>query len=68
MRVTIRNSGANPIRVVIDKDTVDDLMLEADAQSDFDSRDQGTIELRELGSADQVAEPKGAENREEEGA
>ena len=66
MRVTIRNSGANPIRVIIDKDTVDDLMLEADAQSDFDSRDEGTIELRELGSADQ-AEPKGGENREEEG-
>jgi hypothetical protein len=52
MKVSVSNNGENAIRVIIDKDSINDLTLEAGDMSELESADEGTIELRELGSAE----------------
>ena len=49
MKVTIHNEGDKPIRVIIDGDTINDSTLDAGQQRVLESRDVGTISLRELG-------------------
>ena len=49
MKVKIENEGDNPVRVVIDHDTVNDVTLDAGATELFVADDEGVIELRELG-------------------
>jgi hypothetical protein len=51
MRVNIVNLGANDIRVIIDHDNVHDFVLKAGTDDEYESEDEGVIELRELGSA-----------------
>lgn len=62
MDVTITNTGPRVLRVIIDGDNVDDMTLEPDESGDFVTRDEGTLELRELGDDSgelgDVAEPK----------
>lgn len=60
MRVTIR--GNNPARVIVDHDTIGDTTLEPDTEVDFESNDDGVIELRELGG---TQEDPGGEEEEE---
>lgn len=60
MDVQIINKGPTLIRVIVDGDNVDDLTLEPDETGDFATRDEGTLELRELGGAEpkDEAEPR----------
>ena len=48
MRINVYNDGDHPIRVIIDGDESDDLMLEPGEEREIVSRDQGALELREL--------------------
>ena len=48
MRISIYNDGDNPIRVIVDHDESDALILESGDERVIESRDAGTIELREL--------------------
>ncbi|MBB5469383.1 hypothetical protein HDG32_005530 [Paraburkholderia sp. CI2] len=49
MRISIYNDSDNPIRVIVDHDESDDLILESGDERLIESRDvPGTIELREL--------------------
>jgi hypothetical protein len=47
MNVTISNTGAHPIRVIIDHDTVNDSQIEAGDEAELEATG-GIIELREL--------------------
>lgn len=49
MRVNVYNEGPNPVRVIIDKDTINDQQLDAGEEKILVSADDGVIELRELG-------------------
>jgi hypothetical protein len=49
MKVVIMNEGDNPVRVIVDGDTVNDSQLQPGEEAALDSRDEGVIELRELG-------------------
>jgi hypothetical protein len=49
MRVSVYNDGDKPIRVILDGDTINDSMLESGEERVLESRDEGTLELRELG-------------------
>lgn len=49
MRVVIMNEGENPIRVIVDGDNVDDSTLQPGEEAALESREDGVIELRELG-------------------
>jgi len=49
MQVTIENHGEKSIRVIIDKDTINDHTLAPGESTPFETQDEGTIELRELG-------------------
>jgi len=49
MKVVITNEGENPVRVIVDGDTVNDSTLEPGEEVALESADQGVIELRELG-------------------
>ncbi|MFM0224181.1 hypothetical protein [Paraburkholderia dipogonis] len=51
MKVNVYNEGPNPIRVVIDKDNVNDQQLDAGEEKAFESADDGVIEFRELSGA-----------------
>jgi hypothetical protein len=51
MKVNVYNEGPNPIRVIIDKDTINDQQLDAGEERVLESADDGVIELRELGGA-----------------
>jgi hypothetical protein len=48
MKINLYNEGDNPIRVIIDGDTVNDSTLEPGEERFIESRDAGVIELREL--------------------
>jgi hypothetical protein len=48
MKISVYNDGDNPIRVIIDGDESDDLMLESGEEQFVESRETGVIELREL--------------------
>ena len=61
MKVKIENEGDDPVRVIIDHDTVNDVTLDAGATELFVSEDEGVIELRELGGP----EPKDEDEAEE---
>jgi hypothetical protein len=56
MKVTIENQGANPVRVILDHDTVNDATLEAGGIETYDASDEGVIELREMGGGEAQAE------------
>jgi hypothetical protein len=63
MDVDITNQGGRTIRVIIDGDTVDDVQLAPDETASYTTRDEGKLELRELGDGEppaEVAQPKGA--------
>lgn len=63
MDVEITNRGGRTLRVVIDGDTVDDQTLEPDEVGHYATRDEGTLELREMGDGEPpeaVAKPKTA--------
>ncbi|MFP3549764.1 hypothetical protein SB861_03480 [Paraburkholderia sp. SIMBA_049] len=49
MKVVIMNEGENPIRVIIDGDTVNDSQVQPGEEAALTSEDEGVIELRELG-------------------
>jgi hypothetical protein len=49
MKIMVYNEGPNPIRVIIDKDTINDQQLDAGEERVLESADDGVIELRELG-------------------
>ncbi|MBN3756084.1 hypothetical protein G3N95_24300 [Paraburkholderia sp. Tr-20389] len=49
MKVVIMNEGENPIRVIVDGDNVDDSTLQPGEDAALESRQEGVIELRELG-------------------
>lgn len=49
MRVSVYNDGDKPIRVIIDGDTINDSTLEPGDERVLETRDQGTLSLRELG-------------------
>lgn len=49
MKVAIMNEGDNPIRVIIDRDTVNDSQIEPGEEAALESESEGVIELRELG-------------------
>jgi len=49
MNVVIMNEGENPIRVIIDGDTINDSRIEPGEEAALDSEPEGVIELRELG-------------------
>ncbi|HEY3620040.1 MAG TPA: hypothetical protein VGK96_24795 [Candidatus Sulfotelmatobacter sp.] len=63
MRVNIVNLGADSIRVILDHDTINDQTLAPGVDQEFVTKDEGVLELRELGSADAPAgeEQTGAE-------
>jgi hypothetical protein len=48
MKVRVENEGDKTIRVIVDGDNVDDQQLPAGETIALESRDEGTIELREL--------------------
>jgi hypothetical protein len=52
MRINVVNLGANDIRVIVDKDTVHDFVLKAGTDDEYESEEEGVIEFRELGSAE----------------
>jgi hypothetical protein len=47
MKVAIYNEGEHPVRVIVDKDTIDDSPIGAGATVEHDAPG-GVIELREL--------------------
>jgi hypothetical protein len=47
MKVAIYNEGERPVRMIVDKDTIDDSQIDARATVEYDTRG-GVIELREL--------------------
>lgn len=49
MKVTIMNEGEDPIRVIIDGNTIDDSRIEPGEEASLQSEAEGAIELRELG-------------------
>jgi hypothetical protein len=49
MKVVVMNEGENPIRVIVDGDTVNDSQLQPGEEAALDAKDEGVIELRELG-------------------
>jgi hypothetical protein len=50
MNVTIKNTGVASIRVIIDKDTINDSVLAPDQEREITTKEQGILELRELGA------------------
>lgn len=61
MKLKVSNEGENPVRVIIDQDNVNDLVLDPQAEDTFEAV-QGIIEVRELGEDEQggIAEPEDA--------
>jgi hypothetical protein len=49
MKVRVENEGDKTIRVIVDSDTTNDQHLPAGETVALETRDEGTIELRELG-------------------
>ncbi|MFM0393749.1 hypothetical protein [Paraburkholderia phytofirmans] len=61
MKVRIGNEGEHPVRVIVDRDTVNDSTLEAGADELFEANG-GVLELRELEMGTDPAEPGGETN------
>jgi hypothetical protein len=61
MKLKVCNEGETPVRVIIDQDTVNDEVLDPDAEDVFEAS-QGIIEFRELDESEEggVREPEGA--------
>jgi hypothetical protein len=59
MDITVLNNGPYPLRVVIDSENINDQTLEPDEEAIFNTRDQGTIEFRELGADEAARLPQG---------
>ena len=57
MKINVYNDGENPIRVIIDGDTVNDSTLEPGEERFIESRDAGLIELRELDGPQAATDP-----------
>lgn len=51
MEVEIVNNGARDIRVIVDGNTIDDLVLKASERGSFVTSDAGTLQLREYGDS-----------------
>lgn len=49
MKLTVTNEGENPVRVIVDRDDVNDFTLEAGDTQSYDTPPEGVIEFRELG-------------------
>jgi hypothetical protein len=49
MRLTVTNEGENPVRVIVDRDNVNDSTLEANETESYETAPEGVIEFRELG-------------------
>lgn len=56
MEVAIENNGARDIRVIVDGNTIDDLVLKAGESGSFVTSDAGTLQLREYGDGGSVGE------------
>ena len=50
MNVTIVNHGDKTLRVIIDKDNINDQHLAPAESQTYETRDEGTLELREMGA------------------
>ncbi len=48
MRLTVTNEGDNPVRVIVDRDNVNDLTLDAGDTQSYETPPEGVIEFREL--------------------
>jgi lysozyme len=66
MQVTINNHGKNTIRVIVDKDTINDSYIQPGQAVPVTSKDEGTIELRELGGVQSNADTTGDADEEDE--
>ncbi|SAK76051.1 hypothetical protein AWB80_04420 [Caballeronia pedi] len=53
MKLEIENQGDTDVRVIVDRDTVNDSMLEPGEAKIYETLSEGVIELRELGDAEQ---------------
>ncbi|AQH01666.1 hypothetical protein A9R05_23045 [Burkholderia sp. KK1] len=62
MKAKIDNLGDAPIRVIVDRNTVNDTALKAGATVAFSTAREGVIELRKLGDTDDGGD---AEEREQ---
>jgi hypothetical protein len=51
MKLTVTNEGDTPVRVIVDRDNVNDFTLDANETQSYDSAAEGVIEFRELGGA-----------------
>ena len=49
MKLTVTNEGENPVRVIVDRDNVNDFTLDVNDTQTYDTAAEGTIEFRELG-------------------
>ena len=57
MEVEIVNNGARDIRVIVDGNTIDDLVLKASERGSFVTSDAGTLQLREYGDSSSSEDP-----------
>ena len=51
MRLTVTNEGENPVRVIVDRDNVNDFTLDPNDTQTYDTAAEGVVEFRELGGA-----------------
>lgn len=51
MKLTVTNEGENPVRVIVDRDNVNDFTLEPNDTQTYETPEAGVIEFRELGAA-----------------
>ena len=49
MKITVTNEGENPVRVIVDRDNVNDFTLDPNDTQTYDTATEGVVEFRELG-------------------